>query len=75
MHCLAHLRESRAVLQAARAELVPEIDARAGASRALASQDLLPGTSRGLRTATVYDAGFTANWELDFFGRRGRGSE
>lgn len=71
----ARLRESRALLQGARAELLPEIDATAGASRALTPAYLLPGASRSQRTATVYDAGFTANWELDFFGRHRRGSE
>ena len=71
----ARLRESRALLQGARAELLPEIDATGVANRALSPAYLLPGTSQSQRTATVYDAGFTANWELDFFGRNRRGSE
>ena len=71
----ARLRESRALLEGTRAEQWPEIDAGAGASRALTPQFELPGASRSERTATVYDAGFTANWELDFFGRRRRASE
>ncbi|MDQ6683881.1 MAG: TolC family protein [Pseudomonadota bacterium] len=40
-----------------------------------ASALLIPGTTRRQRTATVYDAGFAANWELDFFGRLRRSSE
>ncbi len=71
----ARLRESRALLQGARAELFPEVDATGGASRSLAPAYLQPGSSRGQRTSTVYDAGFTANWELDFFGRNRRASE
>ena len=69
------LRESRALLEGARAELLPEVDATAGASRSLTPQFQLPGASRSQRTTTVYDAGFTANWELDFFGRNHRASE
>ena len=71
----ARLRESRALLQGARAELLPEVDASADASRALTPEYQLPGSSRSQRTSTVYDAGFTARWELDFFGRNRRGSE
>ena len=71
----ARLRESRALLEGARAELLPEVDASANVGRSLTPEYLLPGTSRSQRTATVYDAGFTANWELDFFGRNRRASE
>ncbi|HSC65510.1 MAG TPA: efflux transporter outer membrane subunit [Caldimonas sp.] len=71
----ARLRESRALLEGARAEQLPEVDATAGASRSLAPQYQLPGASRNERTRTVYDAGFTAHWELDFFGRNRRASE
>ena len=71
----ARLRESRALLSGARAELLPEVGATAGATRSLAPEVQLPGASRNQRTATVYDAAFTANWELDFFGRNRRASE
>ena len=71
----ARLRESRALLEGARAELLPEADATAGANRALTPEYLLPGATRQQRTATVYDAAFTASWELDFFGRNRRASE
>jgi multidrug efflux system outer membrane protein len=71
----ARLRESRALLQGARAELLPEVGVGADVGRALTPSYQLPGLSRSERTATVYDAGFTANWELDFFGRNRRASE
>ncbi len=71
----ARLRESRALLQGAQAALLPEIGVSAGIDRALTPEYLLPGATRAERTATVHDAGFTANWELDFFGRNRRASE
>jgi len=71
----ARLQEARATLQGARAEQLPEIDATADVARALSPAYSFPGLSRSERTATVYDAGFTASWELDFFGRTRRLSE
>src|SRR5204862_275865 len=71
----ARLRESRALLEGAQAELLPEVDAIGGVRRSLVPEVQLPGASRSQRTTTVYDAGFTANWELDFFGRNRRASE
>ena len=71
----ARLRESRALLQGANAELLPEVDASADVSRSLTPEFQLPGTTRSQRTATVYDGAFTASWELDFFGRHRRASE
>jgi multidrug efflux system outer membrane protein len=71
----ARLQESRATLQGARAELLPNIGVAADAGRALTPQYLLPGASRSQRTSNFYDAGFTASWELDFFGRNRRASE
>jgi len=71
----ARLRESRALLEGARAELLPEVDVGAGVRRSLIPEVQLPGGSRSQRTTTVYDAGFTANWELDFFGRNRRATE
>ncbi len=71
----ARLQEARAVLDGARAEVLPEIDASAGAGRSLSPASLNPGTTRGQRTANAFDAGFVANWELDFFGRNRRATE
>ncbi|MEO7336230.1 MAG: efflux transporter outer membrane subunit [Caldimonas sp.] len=71
----ARLQEARATLQGAQAERLPNIGTRADVDRSLTPEVQLPGTSRSQRTNTVYDAGFTANWELDFFGRNRRASE
>jgi len=71
----ARLQEARAQLQGAQAELLPEVDVRAGVSHGLQPQYLIPGTVRSERTSTIYDAGFLANWELDFFGRNQRAAE
>jgi len=71
----ARLQESRANLQGARAELLPNIGVAADAGRTLTPEYLLPGASRSQRTTSFYDAGFTASWELDFFGRNRRASE
>ena len=71
----ARLQESRATLQGARAELLPEIGVSADGGRSLQPEYLLPGLTRGQRTNNVFDAAFTANWELDFFGRNRRASE
>ena len=71
----ARLQEARATLQGARAEQLPNIGVAADATRSLAPEVQFPGTSRSQRTGSVYDAGFTANWELDFFGRNRRASD
>jgi multidrug efflux system outer membrane protein len=72
----ARLRESRALLQGARAELLPEVGASADVTRSRTPDYLQqPGSAGGQSTATVYDAGFTSSWELDFFGRNRRASE
>ena len=71
----ARLQEARATLQGTQAERLPNIGVGADVTRSLAPEVQFPGTTRGQRTVTVYDAGFTANWELDFFGRNRRASE
>lgn len=71
----ARLQESRATLQGAQAELLPSIGVAANAGRAMSPEYLYPGTSRSERTGNAYDAGFTASWELDLFGRNRRSSE
>ena len=63
-------------LRGADAELLPEIGVAAAAGRSLTPEFQLPGASRSQRTGEQsIDAGFTANWELDFFGRYRRASE
>jgi multidrug efflux system outer membrane protein len=71
----ARLQESRAILQGTRAEQFPNFGVAADAGRTLTPEYQLPGASRSQRTTSFYDAGFTASWELDFFGRNRRASE
>lgn len=71
----ARLREARALAFGAEAARLPQLDAQAGVTRGLVPESQLPGASVGQRTSTVYDAGFAATWELDFFGRNRRASE
>ena len=72
----ARLRESRALLQGARAELLPEVGAAADATRSRSPEYLQQSSPIGSPgTTTVYEAGFTATWELDFFGRNRRAGE
>ncbi|RZU01187.1 efflux transporter outer membrane subunit [Rivibacter subsaxonicus] len=71
----ARLQEARGLGREADAQALPTIGVQAGATRAVTPEYELPGTSRSQRTSTLYDAGFVANWELDFFGRARRGAE
>ena len=71
----ARLREARAMLLGARAAQLPEVDVSGNARRALQPEYLYPGTTRSQRTGSAFDAGFVANWELDFFGRNRRAAE
>lgn len=71
----ARLQEARSLQRVADAGTLPTIGAQANGVRAVAPTYEAPGLSRSDRTATVYDAGFVANWELDFFGRARRGAE
>ena len=71
----ARLQEARANLRGAEAELLPEIGVAGFAGRSLTAESQLPGVSRGGRTGNAFDAGFTARWELDLFGRNRRTSE
>lgn len=70
----ARLQEARANQGEADAAALPGVGVDAGATRAVAPITQQPGT-RSERTGTTYNAGFIANWELDFFGRFRRGSE
>jgi multidrug efflux system outer membrane protein len=69
------LREARALQGSTRAALLPEVDVKADAGRALQPGYLYPGTTRSQRTGSAFDAGFVASWELDFFGRNRRADE
>lgn len=71
----ARLTEARSLQRVADAGTLPTIGAQAHGIRAVTPTYEAPGVSRSDRTASVYDAGFVANWELDFFGRARRGAE
>ncbi|MBA2723067.1 MAG: efflux transporter outer membrane subunit [Methylibium sp.] len=71
----ARLQEARANQGEADALGRPGVGLTAGATRSVQPVTQLPGQSRSERTGTIWDAGFIANWELDFFGRYRRLSE
>ena len=71
----ARLQEARANRTEADGQSLPGVGIDSGITRSVTPITQRPGTPRGDRTGTVYDAGFAANWELDFFGRYKRGSE
>ena len=66
---LAHIQETRALYGVAVLSAFPIITANGGYTRALASEAVQPGMSHDQRTSSLYNAGFDATWELDFFGR------
>ena len=72
----ARLQEARATLQGADAERLPEHRRRRRRQpRARRRSTSCPAPRAASAPAALYDAGFTANWELDFFGRNRRASE
>lgn len=71
----ARLQEARANLGEADAAARPGLGIDSSVTRSVRPITQQPGASRSDRTGTVFDAGFIANWELDFFGRYRRGSE
>jgi outer membrane protein, multidrug efflux system len=73
----ARLQEARATLQGTQAELLPNVGVAANAGRALQPEYSfsVPNSTREQRTGNAFDVGFTASWELDFFGRNRRSSE
>ena len=65
----AHVLEARALHMGAVADLFPVANANAGWTKSLASQDSEPmSLPRSQREFSLYNAGFDATWELDFFG-------
>jgi multidrug efflux system outer membrane protein len=70
---LTRVAEARALRGETRLDLAPTVTAAAGyTDQRLADAQLSPGLPRDLE---LYDAGFDAIWELDFFGRIRRGIE
>jgi NodT family efflux transporter outer membrane factor (OMF) lipoprotein len=72
----AHVREARANRDAAFGPRLPQLEIAGGASRNELSANgelpisRIPGFSRHFN---LFDAGFDASWELDFWGRNARG--
>lgn len=68
----ARYRQARALVQSARAALVPSVSANASLTR---SGSNVPTTKTPSGIATTRDATLDANWELDVWGRVRRGVE
>jgi multidrug efflux pump len=72
----AHVLEARALRMGAVADLFPVANAGAGFTKSLTSQDSSPFVlPRYQRELSLYNAGFDATWEIDFFGHVRRGIE
>jgi multidrug efflux system outer membrane protein len=70
---LTRVQEARALRRDAAFDLAPSINASGGYTKTrTSSQGTLPGVERATE---LYDAGFDAFWELDFFGGVRRGLE
>ena len=65
----ARVREARALRTAVVLDAVPTVQANAGYTKGVSSQDSTHGLPRHQREIELYDAGFDAAWELDLFGR------
>jgi outer membrane protein, multidrug efflux system len=71
----ARLQESRAAQSEIDASTLPSVGVAANSSRSVTPQSQARGLSRSKRTGSAFDAGFIANWEIDFFGRAQRAKE
>ncbi len=72
---LSRYDRANALLRGARLDRFPTVRAQAGAADTRSSSVEAPGVARDLRDGERYDAGITASWELDLFGRVRRGVE
>ena len=72
----AHVLEARALRMGTVADLFPVANANAGWTKSLTSQDSNPyELPRYQREMGLYNAGFDATWEIDFFGHVRRSIE
>lgn len=69
----ARIREARAARGIVAAEWFPTVDAEGGYLRSRRSENTAAGEQGGGGTTSLWEAGFDASWELDIFGRTGRG--
>lgn len=72
---LTRVAEARALRGETRLDLAPTVTAAAGHTEQRFADAQLSGTPFVPRDQELYDAGFDAIWELDFFGRIRRGIE
>ncbi|MDP9202754.1 MAG: TolC family protein, partial [Gemmatimonadota bacterium] len=68
----SRLTSARATRRLASLDLVPTITGTGSTSRLQTSLAQTPGFTSQLPTQQLYDVGFDASWEVDFFGRVGR---
>ncbi|MFA5204991.1 MAG: efflux transporter outer membrane subunit [Lentisphaeria bacterium] len=66
---LARIQETRALYGVAVLSAFPIVTANGGYTHGLNSEAAQPGYSHEQRKYDLYNAGFDATWELDFFGR------
>lgn len=72
---LARFSEARAARGESKFDLAPTITASGGYTEQLATRDEAAALQGGVRKTKLYDAGFDAIWELDFFGQIRRNIE
>ena len=68
----SRVTNARAVRRLASLDLVPTISGTGSTSRQVTSLAQTPGLTSQLPTQQLWDVGFDASWEVDFFGRVGR---
>jgi len=68
----SRLSSARAARRLASFDLVPTVTGTGSTSRFQSSLAQTPGLTSQLPTQQLWDVGFDASWELDFFGRVGR---
>ena len=71
----ARVAEARALRKVTTLDTFPTVHVNGGYTKGVSSADSMPGPSRDARQFELFDAGFDATWELDFFGRVRRSVE
>jgi len=69
----SRVREARAARSFVAADWFPTVDAEGSVQRSRRSENTVEGGSFGGGTSNLWEGGFDASWELDVFGRTGRG--
>ncbi|MGC8829975.1 MAG: multidrug efflux RND transporter permease subunit [Verrucomicrobiia bacterium] len=72
---VANVKEARALRNLASFDKYPTVQASGGYIKGTRSKDAAGGQPRDLREYELFDGGFDAAWELDFFGRVRRSVE